>query len=158
MMSNEDYSRGSQMQQGRKPYQPKYQDNRYSPSSNYNYGYSQNQQFNGQGQHPRRRVDRFRRESLNYNDRLARQNDIIIRLLKEIRDRLPAPATPTVYGSDIEATSAQPAGTADTVERNEANGVDPSAMSQDGGASENEFANPEDNAASAPGTPHQQED
>jgi hypothetical protein len=65
----------------------------YSPSISYNYspqaGYNGNSQMN-----PRRRNDRndrFRRESLNPNERVIRQNDIIIRLLKEIRDRLPAP-------------------------------------------------------------------
>ena len=62
----------------------------YSPSISYNYspqsGYNNNAQM-----HPRRRNDRYRRESLSSQDRVIRQNDIIIRLLKEIRDRLPAP-------------------------------------------------------------------
>ncbi len=62
----------------------------YSPSISYNYspqsGYNGNSQMN-----PRRRNDRYRRESLNSSERVVRQNDIIIRLLKEIRDRLPAP-------------------------------------------------------------------
>jgi hypothetical protein len=62
----------------------------YSPSISYNY--SPQSGYNGNTQmHPRRRNDRFRRESLNSNERIIRQNDIIIRLLKEIRDRLPEP-------------------------------------------------------------------
>jgi hypothetical protein len=60
----------------------------YSPSASYNY--SPGAGYNGI-QHPRRRTDRFKRESLNQNDRVVKQNDIIIRLLKEIRDRLPPP-------------------------------------------------------------------
>jgi hypothetical protein len=64
----------------------------YSPSISYNYspqtGYNGNTQM-----HSRRRNnnDRFRREPTNSNERVIRQNDIIIRLLKEIRDRLPEP-------------------------------------------------------------------
>ncbi|HEX2956883.1 MAG TPA: hypothetical protein VHO70_08620, partial [Chitinispirillaceae bacterium] len=52
---------------------------------------SYNNNHNGQ-QNQRRRPDRFKRDNYNHNDRLIKQNDIIIRLLKEIRDRLPAPA------------------------------------------------------------------
>jgi hypothetical protein len=78
------------MDQGnRRPQGGKYHGN-YSPSTSYNYspgggggGY--------QGQMPRRRADRFKREVINGSDRQLRQNDIIIKLLKEIRDRLPAP-------------------------------------------------------------------
>jgi hypothetical protein len=62
----------------------------YSPSISYNY--SPQTGYNGNSQmHPRRRNDRYRRESLNSSERVIRQNDIIIRLLKEIRDRLPEP-------------------------------------------------------------------
>jgi len=43
-------------------------------------------------QNPRRRTDRFKRESINLNDKVVKQNDIIIRLLKDIRDRLPPPS------------------------------------------------------------------
>ena len=61
----------------------------YSPSASYNY---QNSQGRGQGQgyqqHPRRRIDRYKRETMNLSDKLIKQNDIIIRLLKEIRDGL----------------------------------------------------------------------
>jgi hypothetical protein len=63
----------------------------YSPSISYNY--SPQSGYNGNSQmHPRRRNnDRFRRDPVNLNERIVKQNDIIIRLLKEIRDRLPAP-------------------------------------------------------------------
>jgi hypothetical protein len=60
----------------------------YSPSASYNY--SPGAGYNGV-QHPRRRTDRFKREVMNQSDRTVKQNDIIIRLLKEIRDRLPPP-------------------------------------------------------------------
>ena len=62
----------------------------YSPSTSYNYGHHGG--YSGMQQHPRRRADRFKRESLNLNDKVVRQNDVIIRLLKEIRDRLPPAA------------------------------------------------------------------
>jgi hypothetical protein len=66
----------------------------YSPSTSYNYspGSGGYQQAQHQSHHPRRRSDRFKRESINQYDRLAKQNDVIIRLLKEIRDRLPRSA------------------------------------------------------------------
>ena len=90
---------------GRKPSVHKYGDNKgknYSPSASYNY---QNSQGRGQGQgyqqHPRRRIDRFKRENMNFSDKLVKQNDIIIRLLKEIRDSL-AGTTPTpVEGTEL---------------------------------------------------------
>jgi hypothetical protein len=92
MMNNDESPRPIMpYQQTRKPYQSKYQDNRYtSPSANYNYNSGNG--YAGQQQHPRRRVDRFKRETINYSERIMHQNDLIIRLLKEIRDRLPAPA------------------------------------------------------------------
>ena len=83
-----------------------YSDNKkgnYSPSTSFNYPHAQhgpaaghgsqsgNHNGNEQGHHPRRRTDRFRRETFNIQDRVSKQNDIIIRLLKEIRDRLPPP-------------------------------------------------------------------
>lgn len=80
----------------RKPMGQKYGDanqGTYSPSSNYNY--SQNGHGRNQGQNYqqpiRRRSDRFKKDYPNNNEKLLRQNDIIIRLLKEIRDRLPEP-------------------------------------------------------------------
>ncbi len=67
----------------------------YSPSTSYNYSPGSSNYPSSQHQsHPRRRSDRFKRESLNQTDRLAKQNDVIIRLLKEIRDRLPARSVP----------------------------------------------------------------
>ena len=62
----------------------------YSPSTSYNYspqsGFNTNSPTN-----PHRRSDHFRKDAPgNTNERLIRQNDIIIKLLKEIRDRLPA--------------------------------------------------------------------
>jgi hypothetical protein len=95
-MSNTDEApQGLPPQPGRRPATTRFQDSRFSsPSTTYNYnsnaGYNQGNGFGSQ-QHPRRRIDRFKRESINYNDRMIRQNDSIIRLLKEIRDRLPAP-------------------------------------------------------------------
>jgi hypothetical protein len=62
----------------------------YSPSTAFNYGHHGGGYSNMQ-QHPRRRADRFKRESLNLNDKVVKQNDMIIRLLKDIRDRLPPP-------------------------------------------------------------------
>jgi hypothetical protein len=76
----------------------------YSPSTSFNYnpqsGYNNNNQ---QGGVRRRPMDRMRRDNYpNVNERIIRQNDIIIRLLKEIRDRLPA----TVYNSAPAADTA----------------------------------------------------
>lgn len=78
----------------------------YSPSMNYNYNGNQaqhgnhgnhsthgnhgNSGFNNQ-QNQRRKPNQFKRDNHGVNDRLVKQNDIIIRLLKEIRDRLPEP-------------------------------------------------------------------
>jgi hypothetical protein len=104
MLNNEEDPRGVPPQPGRRPAPPRFQDNRFSsPSSTYNYnsnaGYNQNNGFGGQ-QHPRRRIDRFKRETINYSDRIIRQNDSIIRLLKEIRDRLPAPPASAVAANE----------------------------------------------------------
>jgi hypothetical protein len=109
MMNNEDAPRGTPYQQGRRPYPSKYQDNnrygsnenryntgenRYGSNSNYNangYNKSSNAGYNA-GQHQHKKIDRFRRDPVNYTEKLMKQNDLIIKLLKEIRDRLPAPA------------------------------------------------------------------
>ncbi len=106
-MNSDELSRGTNNHYTRKPIPSKYNDkshNAYGSGQNYSYG---NQSFNGNShfnggnsfnnshnnqQNQRRRTDRFKRDNYNHNDRLAKQNDIIIRLLKEIRDRLPAPA------------------------------------------------------------------
>ncbi len=75
----------------------------YSPSMNYNYNSNQPQHGNhgnhsnhgnsnyGNQQHQRRKPAPFKRDNHGANDRIVKQNDIIIRLLKEIRDRLPEP-------------------------------------------------------------------
>jgi hypothetical protein len=73
----------------------KYNDNKnanYSPSTSYNYqnGKSRSNTRNV----PRRRIDRFKRESMGSYDRLIKQNDIMIKLLKDIRDRLPVSPKP----------------------------------------------------------------
>ena len=90
---------------GRKQSVHKYGDNKgknYSPSASYNY---QNSQGRGQGQgyqqHPRRRIDRYKRENMNFSDKLVKQNDIIIRLLKEIRDNLAGATPPAVEATEV---------------------------------------------------------
>ncbi|HUI93904.1 MAG TPA: hypothetical protein VLX68_16795 [Chitinivibrionales bacterium] len=92
-MNNDDSQRGNVLNPGnnRGMGQPKYPEKmpNYSPSTAFNYSPATG--FNGGGQHPRRRNDRFK-QPMGMNDRIVKQNDIIIRLLKEIRDRLPAPA------------------------------------------------------------------
>lgn len=59
----------------------------YSPSVSYNYnpGGTQTSQ-----QNPRRRTDRSKREMHNSTDKLIKQNNTIIKLLKEISDKLSA--------------------------------------------------------------------
>lgn len=105
-MINNDESRGNTNQPGRRPTSPK--SHTYSPSSSYNYNHSNNysgngynsnyNNYNGQSQHPRRRTFK----PLNYSDKIVKQNDMIIKLLKEIRDRLPAPIG-SVTGENDEA-------------------------------------------------------
>jgi hypothetical protein len=95
-MNNDDSQRMNMQNPGmRKPMSSaKYPEKspNYSPSTSYNYS-PQTGHTGGQAQmNPRRRTDNFRRDTPNSSDRILRQNDIIIRLLKEIRDRLPAPA------------------------------------------------------------------
>jgi hypothetical protein len=103
-MNSDELSRGMNNHYARKPMPSKYNDknhNSYNPGQNYNYGnqsyngnshYNVGNSFNNNQNNQRRRTDRFKRDNYNHNDRLIKQNDIIIRLLKEIRDRLPAPA------------------------------------------------------------------
>lgn len=107
-MNSDDSMRNTHYSSNRKPGMSKSQG--YSPSMNYNYNGNQtqhgnhgnssshgnhsnhgNSNYNSQ-QNPRRKQP-FKRDNhgSNNNDRLFKQNDIIIRLLKEIRDRLPAP-------------------------------------------------------------------
>lgn len=70
----------------------------YSPSASFNYTNGKSNSQGGSGinrgrtqQHPKRRSDRYKRETINQSDKLVKQNDMIIKLLKEIRDRLPEP-------------------------------------------------------------------
>ncbi len=90
----------------------------YSPSISYNYspqtGYNGNTQM-----HPRRRIDRYRREAPNINDRIIRQNDIIIRLLKEIRDRLPEARLPSQMEEGVSEQAVDSGNEADTWEKEE---------------------------------------
>jgi hypothetical protein len=83
----------------------------YSPSVSYNY--SPQSGFSGSNPaNARRRPDQFRKDPQNNSERLMRQNDIIIKLLKEIRDRLPKqaeseadPVDQTVDTSVVDATT-----------------------------------------------------
>ncbi|MBN1307624.1 MAG: hypothetical protein JXA18_06895 [Chitinispirillaceae bacterium] len=106
-MNNDESSRNMHYSSSRKPIPPK--NHVYSPSTNYNYNGNQsqhgnhgnfgNQNFNNQ--HPqRRKSNQFKRDGHGLNERLAKQNDVIIRLLKEIRDRLPAPAVVPVESTE----------------------------------------------------------
>ena len=77
----------------------------YSPSTTFNYspqtGFNANPQTTSH-----RRPEHFRKDaSGNTNDRLIRQNDIIIKLLKEIRDRLPADTVVPQDVADVTATA-----------------------------------------------------
>lgn len=130
MMNNEEAPRNTPYQ-GRKPMGKSYEnrenrgysgEKRYGQSSGstgYNSGYNNSSSGSGSyspGQHPHRgggggsssggRVEqRFRRDPVNYSEKLTRQNDLIIKLLKEIRDRLPAPAFTPAPEPELEATS-----------------------------------------------------
>jgi hypothetical protein len=117
MMTNDDVPRNMPYQQGRKPVPP----NRYSPSPSYNYNYNTNSQYSSQ-QHTRKKFDRFKRDNGNLNDRIMRQNDLIIRLLKEIRDRLPPPAP--VQPSAVEAETVRQNVPAAVEETERGEGVD----------------------------------
>ncbi|MBN1980526.1 MAG: hypothetical protein JW795_03280 [Chitinivibrionales bacterium] len=96
----------------RKQMMSKYNDSKggqYSPSSNYNYSQNgQNRGANPNYQQPmhKQRYDRTNnnnRRDFNYTllEKLTRQNDIMIRLLKEIRDRLSSEGTPADQSSDF---------------------------------------------------------
>lgn len=112
-MNSDDSSRGNSSYTNRKPATPKYEKNHvYSPSTNYNYNSTQpnhgNQSFGNQPQGQRRKPVPFKRDSSGSStDKLVKQNDIIIRLLKEIKERLPLPATTNASFSssdEIEST------------------------------------------------------
>jgi hypothetical protein len=94
---NGDDSRGNYGFQQRKPSPHK---SVYSPNTMYgNPGYTQGQHpQHSHSQHPQQQKRRppFNKSNHgnnNSNDRLIKQNDQIIKLLKEIRDRLPATAS-----------------------------------------------------------------
>jgi hypothetical protein len=123
-MNGDEMSRGMNQQIRRSNPPNKYNDKTsYSPSasfgpknnSNHNYNSYNNgnsANYNGQqGQNQRRRPpeNRFKTgggngggHHSNFNDRIVKQNDIIIRLLKEIRDRLPAPPAGSINTTDSE--------------------------------------------------------
>ncbi|MBD3242040.1 MAG: hypothetical protein GF331_15730 [Chitinivibrionales bacterium] len=89
-MPFDDRQRGSNARAKLEKYNEK--NGNYSPSARYLYGGNnpqhQHQNQGGGGKHR----DQHKRDShAHHFDRLVKQNDIIIRLLKEIRDRLPAP-------------------------------------------------------------------
>jgi hypothetical protein len=111
-MSSDDSLRGMNNHQNRKAYPPKFNEKpSYSPSSSFNYngnynsgnssGYN-NQQSQGVRRRPENRFGKTGGggHHSNSNDRLVKQNDIIIRLLKEIRDRLPEPLNGATVSSD----------------------------------------------------------
>ena len=117
MISDDSQRMGMSDIGNRKMNQPKYPEKmpNYSPSTSYNYSPAAG--FNG-GQNPRRRNDRFKRESLNMSDRTVKQNDLIIRLLKEIRDRLPPP--PVVAQKPADAAQADAPDADDSGQEDEA--------------------------------------
>jgi hypothetical protein len=89
---NVDDSRGNQNYPYRKPSPHK---NSYSPNSVYYGNSNHNQQQQQQQQQKKKHQFGHNKGSSNINvDRLVKQNDTIIKLLKEIRDRLPAAANP----------------------------------------------------------------
>ena len=100
-MNTDDGQRMNMQNHGmRKPMAQKYPEKNpnYSPSTSYNYspqtGYNGNSQMFQRRRPGQQGQDRFRSNpSSNSNERVLRQNDIIIRLLKEIRDRLPMPGS-----------------------------------------------------------------
>jgi hypothetical protein len=87
---NNDDSRGNQSSyQHRKPSaSPSPHRNSYSPNSVY-YGNSGHSNNNNNQQQKKKHHPGPNKGNMN-NDRLIKQNDTIIKLLKEIRDRLPA--------------------------------------------------------------------
>jgi hypothetical protein len=98
MIHHDGQRNGKNPNVGRKQGNGKFQDKKvnYSPSVNYNYnpsGSSYGSQQYGQQGGPRRRGDQHGRREFGGHqvERLIKQNDIIIRLLKDIRDRLPEP-------------------------------------------------------------------
>jgi hypothetical protein len=120
-MNNDDSPRGNSANSGsRNMGTQKYPEKmpNYSPSTAFNY--SPGTGINGGQLHPRHRNDRFKRESPSMSDRIVKQNDIIIRLLKEIRDRLPAPAFQEQKADAAATDAGAPAPDPDAAEDDEA--------------------------------------
>ena len=119
-MNSDESPRNMQYSSNRKPLPPKNQV--YSPSSNYNYG-NQSQHGSNHGSHAnqggygsqqrRKPPMPFKRDHVpggGASDKLAKQNDIIIRLLKEIRDRLPPPPVSAITAETSETDVPDEAG------------------------------------------------
>jgi len=124
-MNGDEQPRGSHFSSNRKPGPPKAHG--YSPSSNYNYNSTQSQSQHGNhmshGNHgnstfnsaskPHHRKPggggssgggTFKRDNYGSSDKIIKQNDLIIKLLKEIRDRLPAPSEMTSVVDDADVS------------------------------------------------------
>ena len=87
----------------------------YSPSVSFNYQNGQGRGHDqGYQQHPRRHIDRYKRETINYSENLIKQNDIIIRLLREIRDSLTGTPQST---PEIETHELQDRGTGELIHK-----------------------------------------
>lgn len=109
---------GDEMSRGMNPQNRKFttpnkynEKHSYSPSANYSYNYNGNGNSQGYGNHqpqshskPRRPDNKFKGGGGHHssNDKLIKQNDQIIKLLKEIRDRLPPPPEGAVAETEAE--------------------------------------------------------
>ncbi|MDR2728234.1 MAG: hypothetical protein LBB56_03815 [Chitinispirillales bacterium] len=109
-MYNDESNRSNQSPLTRRPITSNktrsYQQNQSSPSSTYGGGYSSQQQNGGM----RRNISSSlttnnRSRHFNPLDRVVKQNDIIIKLLTEIRDRLPPPPQSAQTGAAAEHTA-----------------------------------------------------
>ncbi|KMQ50713.1 hypothetical protein CHISP_2396 [Chitinispirillum alkaliphilum] len=105
-MFNDEHQRGTGNSVNRKRNSGRYNEKGNSFNSSYSYGNNYNS-FNGQQQQnfaqPRRRSDRHKNGG-NSNDKLVKQNDLIIKLLREIRDRLPPLENQDDATSEAEST------------------------------------------------------
>jgi|GEM_PF-1512768 len=110
-MNGDEMSRGNQ--QNRRPSSPNRFDSKpsYSPSSNYNFNSSSpSSSYGNTGYGNQQGFKKFTRQDHKFkgggghhsSDKLVKQNDQIIKLLKEIRDRLPAPPAGTVSATDTD--------------------------------------------------------
>jgi hypothetical protein len=100
-MSSDDHAFNSHYPSSRKSSGPS-KGHGYSPSTNYNYGntsshgnssHSSHGSMSGSNKQHHRKPGGapFKRDGHGSSDKLIKQNDMIIQLLKEIRDRLPEP-------------------------------------------------------------------